>query len=173
MLSAIVAIDNNNGIGKDNDLLYSHKLDMKRFVEKTRGKTVIMGYKTWLSLKKPFLPGRRNVVLFDAEGPDDIPDIFYNALIQVDDIEKLTWATPLHFIKNIRAYRDSEEEFIIMGGANIYDRFYPYLDKLYLTIFDRFEEADKFFPKINWNRWDIYFSDYPEEDVLFLDMTRK
>lgn len=173
MLSAIVAIDNNNGIGKDNDLLYSHKLDMKRFVEKTKGKTVIMGYKTWLSLKKPFLSGRRNVVLFDAEGPDDIPDIFYNALIQVDDIEKLTWATPLHFIENIRAYRDSEEEFIIMGGANIYDRFYPYLDKLYLTIFDRSEEADKFFPKINWNRWDIYFSDYPEEDVLFLDMTRK
>lgn len=173
MLSAIVAIDNNNGIGKDNDLLYSHKLDMKRFVEKTKGKTVIMGYKTWLSLKKPFLPGRRNVVLFDAEGPDDIPDIFYNALIQVDDIEKLTWATPLHFIENIRAYRDSEEEFIIMGGANIYDKFYPYLDKLYLTIFDRSEEADKFFPKINWNRWDIYFSDYPEEDVLFLDMTRK
>lgn len=173
MLSAIVAIDNNNGIGKDNDLLYSHKLDMKRFVEKTKGKTVIMGYKTWLSLKKPFLPGRRNVVLFDAEGPDDIPDIFYNALIQVDDIEKLTWATPLHFIENIRAYRDSEEEFIIMGGANIYDRFYPYLDKLYLTIFDRSEEADKFFPKINWSRWDIYFSDYPEEDVLFLDMTRK
>ena len=173
MLSAIVAIDNNNGIGKDNDLLYSHKLDMKRFVEKTKDKTVIMGYKTWLSLKKPFLPGRRNVVLFDAEGPDDIPDIFYNALIQVDDIEKLTWATPLHFIENIRAYRDSEEEFIIMGGANIYDRFYPYLDKLYLTIFDRSEEADKFFPKINWNRWDIYFSDYPEEDVLFLDMTRK
>lgn len=173
MLSAIVAIDNNNGIGKDNDLLYSHKLDMKRFVEKTKGKTVIMGYKTWLSLKKPFLPGRRNVVLFDAEGPDDIPDIFYNALIQVDDIEKLTWATPLHFIENIRTYRDSEEEFIIMGGANIYDRFYPYLDKLYLTIFDRSEEADKFFPKINWNRWDIYFSDYPEEDVLFLDMTRK
>lgn len=173
MLSAIVAIDNNNGIGKDNDLLYSHKLDMKRFVEKTKGKTVIMGYKTWLSLKKPFLPGRRNVVLFDAEGPDDIPDIFYNALIQVDDIEKLTWTTPLHFIENIRAYRDSEEEFIVMGGANIYDRFYPYLDKLYLTIFDRSEEADKFFPKINWNRWDIYFSDYPEEDVLFLDMTRK
>ena len=173
MLSAIVAIDNNNGIGKDNDLLYSHKLDMKRFVEKTKGKTVIMGYKTWLSLKKPFLPGRRNVVLFDAEGPDDIPDIFYNALIQVDDIEKLTWTTPLHFIENIRAYRDSEEEFIIMGGANIYDRFYPYLDKLYLTIFDRSEEADKFFPKINWSRWDIYFSDYPEEDVLFLDMTRK
>lgn len=173
MLSAIVAIDNNNGIGKDNDLLYSHKLDMKRFVEKTKGKTVIMGYKTWLSLKRPFLPGRRNVVLFDAEGPDDIPDIFYNALIQVDDIEKLTWATPLHFIENIRAYRDSEEEFIIMGGANVYDRFYPYLDKLYLTIFDRSEEADKFFPKINWNRWDIYFSDYPEEDVLFLDMTRK
>lgn len=173
MLSAIVAIDNNNGIGKDNDLLYSHKLDMKRFVEKTKGKTVIMGYKTWLSLKKPFLPGRRNVVLFDAEGPDDIPDIFYNALIQVDDIEKLTWTTPLHFIENIRAYRDSEEEFIVMGGANIYDRFYPYLDKLYLTIFDRSEEADKFFPEINWNRWDIYFSDYPEEDVLFLDMTRK
>ena len=173
MLSAIVAIDNNNGIGNDNDLLYSHKLDMKRFVEKTKGKTVIMGYKTWLSLKKPFLPGRRNVVLLDAEGPDDIPDIFYNTLIQVDDVKKLTWATPLHFIENIRAYRDSEEEFIIMGGANVYDRFYPYLDKLYLTIFDRSEEADKFFPKINWNRWDIYFSDYPEEDVLFLDMTRK
>lgn len=173
MLSAIVAIDNNNGIGKDNDLLYSHKLDMKRFVEKTKGKTVVMGYKTWLSLKKPFLPGRRNVVLLNAERPNDIPDIFYNALIQVDDIEKLTWSTPLRFIENIKAYRDSEEEFIIIGGANIYDKFYPFLDKLYLTIFNRSKEADKFFPKINWDRWNIDFSDYPEEDMLFLDMTRK
>ena len=173
MLSAIVAIDNNNGIGKDNDLLYSHKLDMKRFVEKTKGKTVIMGYKTWVSLKKPFLPGRKNVVLLDAEGPEDIPDIFCDALIEVDDIEKLAWSIPLHFIENIKEYRDSEEEFIIIGGANIYDRFYPFLDRLYLTIFDRAEEADKFFPKINWKRWDIYFSEQPEEGMLFLDMERK
>lgn len=173
MLSAIVAIDNNNGIGKDNDLLYSHKLDMKRFVEKTKGKTVVMGYKTWLSLRKPFLPGRKNVVLFDADGPEDIPDIFYNALVQVDDIEKLAWSTPLHFIENIKTYRDSEEEFIIIGGARIYDIFYPFLDRLYLTIFDRNEEADRFFPKINWKRWDIYFSEQLEEDMLFLDMERK
>ena len=173
MLSAIVAIDNNNGIGKDNNLLYSHELDMKRFVEKTKGKTVIMGYKTWLSLKKPFLPGRKNVVLFDVEGPENIPDIFYNTLIQVDDIEKLAWSTPLHFIENIKTYRDSEEEFIIIGGARIYDMFYPFLDRLYLTIFDRNEEADRFFPKINWKRWDIYFSEQPEEGMLFLDMKRK
>jgi len=104
MLSAIVAIDNNNGIGKDNDLLYSNKLDMKRFVEKTKGKTVVMGYKTWISLKKPFLSGRKNVVLLNVEGSEDIPDIFYDALVDVDDIEKLAWTTPLRFIENIKDY---------------------------------------------------------------------
>ena len=173
MLSAIVAIDNNNGIGKDNDLLYSHKLDMKRFIEKTKGKTVVMGYKTWVSLKKPFLPNRRNIVLFNAEAPSDIPDDFYKALIEVDDKSILAWATTEDFIGKIREYRESEDEYIVMGGAAIYDKFYPYLDKLYITIFDRSEEADRFFPKINWDRWDINYSDYPEEDVLFLDMTRK
>ena len=94
-------------------------------------------------------------------------------MVQVDDIEKLAWSTPLHFIENIKTYRDSEEEFIIIGGARIYDMFYPFLDRLYLTIFDRNEEADRFFPKINWKRWDIYFSEQPEEGMLFLDMERK
>ena len=62
-LSIIVAIAKNNGIGKDNQLLYWLPNDLKRFKALTTGHTVIMGRKTFDSLPKGALPNRRNIVL--------------------------------------------------------------------------------------------------------------
>jgi dihydrofolate reductase len=61
-LSVIVAVAENNAIGKDNRLLWHISEDLKYFKRITNGCPVIMGHKTWLSIGKP-LPGRRNIVL--------------------------------------------------------------------------------------------------------------
>jgi len=65
MISIIVAVSDDWGIGKDNELLWHISEDLKRFKRLTTGKTVIMGKKTWYSLPKRPLPERRNIVLTD------------------------------------------------------------------------------------------------------------
>ena len=63
MLSIIVAINKNGGIGFENKLLYWLPNDLKRFKALTTGHTIIMGRKTFESLPKGALPNRRNIVL--------------------------------------------------------------------------------------------------------------
>ena len=66
ILSIIVVIDQNRGIGKDNKLLVSLPMDLKRFKKLTMGHPVIMGRKTYesiLNYAKGSLPGRTNIVI--------------------------------------------------------------------------------------------------------------
>ena len=63
MISIIVAINKNNGIGYKNELLYWLPNDLKRFKTLTTGHTIIMGRKTFESLPKGALPNRR-ILLF-------------------------------------------------------------------------------------------------------------
>src|SRR4030042_2288994 len=68
-ISIIVAIAENDAIGKENKLLWNISADMKRFKQITEGHTVIMGKKTFFSLPKRPLANRRNIVISDD--PDD------------------------------------------------------------------------------------------------------
>ena len=68
-MKIIVAISENNAIGKAGDLLCHLPNDLKHFKELTTGATVVMGKKTFFSLPRRPLPNRRNIVLTrDAEG---------------------------------------------------------------------------------------------------------
>ncbi len=64
-ISIIVAIAENNGIGKNNDLLWHISADLKRFKQITLDHTVIMGKNTYLSLPVRPLKNRRNIVITD------------------------------------------------------------------------------------------------------------
>ena len=68
MISIIVAVSENLGIGRNNELLWHISEDLKRFKKLTFGKTVIMGKKTWESLPRRPLQGRKNIVLTDIPG---------------------------------------------------------------------------------------------------------
>ena len=63
MIAAIVAVDGNNGIGFDGELLERIPEDMRRFKELTKGEVVIMGRKTWESLPVQPLPERDNLII--------------------------------------------------------------------------------------------------------------
>ena len=110
-LTIIVAMDENNLIGKDNSLPWHLPADLKYFKQQTLNKTILMGRKTCESL--PFvLPQRRNVVLtrnveFTREG--------------------------FEIIHKLDSINDYEGEVMIIGGAMIYKLLMPYVNKLLIT----------------------------------------
>ena len=99
MVKLIVAIDLQGNIGRNNDLLFHMKEDMKFFREKTTNNIVVMGYNTWLSLNEKKLPNRENIVLTDEIMPN---------VITSNDIFKV-----------INSYKDDDRDIYIIGGAYV------------------------------------------------------
>ena len=136
MISIIVAVSEDNGIGKDNELLWHIPEDLRRFKNLTFGQCVIMGKKTWESLPKKPLPGRKNVVLTDD--PDEVLDLCITAYSIEDALDKCK----------------QDEEIFIIGGGSIYRQFMPVADRLYITHVHRQTPADTFFPEIDPLIWE-------------------
>lgn len=135
-ISMIVAIDENNAIGKDNKMLCHLPNDLKYFKSVTQGHTVIMGRNTYESLPNGALPNRRNIVL--SRKPD----------LRIDKCEVFS------SLGNAKKAFDGEEEVFIIGGATLYNECIKDADKLYITyIHNAFNEADTFFPEIDLNIW--------------------
>jgi dihydrofolate reductase len=137
MISLIAALAKNRAIGKDNQLLWHLPEDMRHFRETTRGKTVIMGRKTWESLPAAFrpLPGRRNIVVtrdrhYLAEG-----------------------ATLAHTLAEAIAAAGNDDETFIIGGAELYRQALPLAQRLYLTEISQAYEGDVFFPVLPAAEW--------------------
>jgi len=135
-ISIIVAIAENNAIGKNNELLWNLPEDLKRFKHITTGHTVIMGRRTFLSLPKGALPNRRNMVISDVKG-----ETFPNCEM-VSSVEEAV------------SLCDEKEESFIIGGGMVYRQFLPHARRLYITRVHKEFEADTFFPEINFDEWD-------------------
>ncbi len=139
MFSIIVAVCNNNVIGGNNKLLWHISEDLKRFKNITTGHTIIMGRKTFESLKKP-LPNRHHIILTR----DKNYKVDSNQVTVVNDIETI-----------MKTYENSGSEIFIIGGGEIYNLFLPYCDKLYLTKVNKDFEGDTYFPEINYDEWTV------------------
>ncbi|MGM0845419.1 MAG: dihydrofolate reductase [Bacillota bacterium] len=137
MISFVWAMDENGVIGYENKLPWRLPEDLKFFKETTMGHPIVMGRKTYKSIGKP-LPGRENIILtrdasFEAEG-----------CIIFHEIEEV-----LHYAE------EREVEVMVTGGAEIFKKFIPYADKLYVTrIYDTFE-GDTYFPELNWDEYEL------------------
>jgi dihydrofolate reductase len=137
MISIIVAVSDDWGIGKDNELLWHIPEDLKRFKRLTMGKCVIMGKKTWESLPKRPLQGRKNIVLTDI--PDECIDCSITAYSIEDALSKC----------------GTDEEVFVIGGGSVYRQFMPVADRLYITHVHKKALADIYFPKIDRRKWKI------------------
>lgn len=137
MISIIVAVSEDWGIGKDNELLWHISEDLKRFKKLTSGNTVIMGKRTWESLPRKPLPGRMNIVLTDD--PDETIKDAVTAYSLQDSLDKC----------------DTNKEIFIIGGGSIYRQFMPMADRLFITHVHRKAPADIYFPEIDLNVWKI------------------
>lgn len=136
-LSIIAAVGQNNELGKNNDLIWRFKNDMKFFKETTMGHHMIMGRKTFESLPK-LLDGRKHLVLTRSQlqFPEEV-DVYKSVEEFLD------------------AYKDCEEEVFDIGGATIYKELLDYANKLYLTEIDAEDkEADVYFPNFDKENFD-------------------
>jgi len=136
MLSIIVAKAKNNIIGKDNNLIWSLKEDLKFFKETTTGHKIVMGYNTFKSLPK-LLPNREHLVLTHKDLKIDGIKVF-------NDFKALT-----EYLESL------DEEIYIIGGSAIYKLFIDYADELILTeINAECLDADAYFPNFNKDKYD-------------------
>jgi dihydrofolate reductase len=126
----IVAIDRNLAIGKDGKLPWHYSADMKFFKETTIGNTVVMGSRTWLTLKGP-LKDRTNVVLSRN------PKIMSNdSIIIMRDVDSV-----------IELSNEQDAHLFVIGGAKVYEAFLPYIQRWVVTEVPlSVEGADTFMP---------------------------
>jgi len=137
MLSLIAAVARNRVIGKDNQLLWHLPGDMHHFRETTRGKTVIMGRKTWESLPEKFrpLPGRQNIV------------------VSRDPAYVAPGATLAASLEDAMKQVETSDEAFVIGGADLYRQALPFAEHLYLTELTADFEGDTSFPEVAPADW--------------------
>lgn len=140
MLSLIVARAANGCIGRDNKLPWYLPNDLKYFKRVTLGKPIIMGRKTWESLKGP-LPGRTNIVI--TRQPDYIAD-GAKVVSSLDDAIRVA--------ENV-ALIDGIDEAVVIGGAEIYAQALEKVARLYVTEVHADVDGDAFFPTYAQESW--------------------
>ena len=134
MISLIASIGKNNEIGKNGDLVWHIKEDMKFFKNTTINHIVVMGFNTYKSLPGP-LKDREMIVLSKHNNIDGIKII-------------------RNYKEIVDKYKDSEIEVFIIGGATLYEIYMEYAKRMYLTEIDATcKDADVFFPSFNRNDW--------------------
>lgn len=135
----IVAIADNNAIGKDNALLWHISEDLKFFRSTTVGCPVIMGRKTYESIGRP-LPKRLNIIV--SRKGYDAPE----GVAVVDSIEKGYEI----------AQEQGAEKCFVIGGGQIYAQAMQIADEMVIThVHTVIEEADTFFPQIDPAVWTV------------------
>jgi dihydrofolate reductase len=139
-INLIVALDDDNLIGNNNELPWHFKKDLKYFKETTEGNIVVMGRKTYESIGREGLPERDNIVLTNRG---------VSRVATLRDDYSLFFTDSIEYILQLRDYR----EVFIIGGATIYEQFLPYADKLYVTrVMGKFE-GDTYFPDVDYREW--------------------
>ncbi|MGO4572423.1 dihydrofolate reductase [Microvirga sp. 2TAF3] len=165
-LILVVAVAENGVIGRDNQLLWRLRTDLKRFRELTWSKPMIMGRKTFQSIGKP-LPGRETIVLtrdpdFSAEGAH----------------VARSWDEAVA-LGSVLAERMGADAVAVVGGAEIYALALPQVKTIYLTQVHAAPEGDAIFPALDRSGFrEIQRSDHPkgaddEHPFTFIDLERR
>jgi dihydrofolate reductase len=165
-LIIVVAVAENGVIGRDNQLLWRIKTDLRRFRDLTWGKPMIMGRKTFQSIGKP-LPGRETIVLtrdpgFSAEGVR-VAHSWDEAVALGSSVAKLMEA----------------DAVAVVGGAEIYALALPHVQRLFLTEVKAAPEGDAVFPSYHRSDFrEIRRVDHPkaaddEHPFTFIDLERR
>ena len=134
----IVAISDNNAIGRNNELLWHISADLKFFRRQTLGWPVIMGRKTFESIRRA-LPGRVNVVISRGFSTGEEVEIAGS----LDEAFAIAESTNL-------------EKCFVMGGGQIYSLALSQADRLIVThVHTVIDDADTFFPSIDPSEWTV------------------
>jgi len=151
IISFVVAASENNVIGKNNELLWHLPNDMKFFKNTTWAMPVIMGRKTFESLKRKPLAGRSNIILTSRKE------------LQAADGSSIAVADSPEQSIALARETDCKEAFVI-GGGEVYKAFMPLVNKIYLTRVHAQLDGDTYLPEIDWDQWERRFSHHFSAD---------
>ena len=153
MISAIVAVDNNWGIGYNGNLLEHIPEDLKHFKTITTNHTVVMGSKTWDSLPKKPLLNRINIIISNKGNL-----LLENGAIRLK-LEDL--------LQNITDFKD---DVFVIGGGSIYNQLLPFCKRVYVTkIYKNYDNVDTYFPNLDkLNEWSSTICGQP---LIYNDLT--
>jgi len=135
-LAFILAMDEKNGIGYQNQLPWHLPEDLKHFKEITLGKPVLMGRKTYISIGRP-LPGRKNVIItrdqnFTAPGCE----VYHSPSVALSTLQDF-------------------DEVMVIGGADLFKQLMSQADRIYLTRIHATFVADVYFTAWDEKNWHI------------------
>ena len=136
MISLIVALSENNVIGKEGSIPWCMPADLAHFKQTTMGHSIVMGRKTHESIGRT-LPGRHNVVITRQKN--------YQAAEGCVVVNSIEEALSLPKVK-------ADSEIFIICGAEIYNHAMPLADRIYLTRIHTEMAGDKFF-KFDESQW--------------------
>ena len=153
-ITLIAAVGRDGAIGRDGQLIWHNRDDMRHFRERTMGRPVIMGRATFESLPAA-LPGRRNIVIthrpeYRPEGAETAPSLKAAIAMCADDAEVM-----------------------IIGGGQVYAQAMPIATRLEITEVDAdTPDADTHFPAIVPEQWKLDNADR-RQGYAFLCYTRR
>jgi dihydrofolate reductase len=157
MIKAILACDQEWGIGKNGALPWPHNsADLKWFKQHTNNSTIVMGRKTWESLPVKPLPNRENIVVTSGliKGPDVVVDMrsFYKILTQIK-FQKDVW---------------------IIGGAQLVEHCLDVIDEFYLSRIEGVYNCDTFLPAdLIMDNFNLYDAEETDSDLYIEKWARK
>lgn len=132
---AIACVDEDWGIGYQNQLLFHLKRDLRHFQELTTSHNVIMGRNTWESLPNKPLKNRKNIV------------ISKKYTINGSDVKNTIFVDSLYSLKHLL---NENEIYFVIGGGSLYNQLLPYCEKAYITyVHKKAEFKDAYFPNLN------------------------
>lgn len=132
-MNLIVAVDQNWGIGNNNELLIRIPADQKYFREMTSGNVVVLGRKTMDSFPNGMpLKNRTNIMLTKENREPRGEEIICHSVEET--------------LKELEKY--PTESIYIIGGDSIYRQFLEYCDTAYVTKINHTYNADAFFPNL-------------------------
>ncbi|MDQ6989830.1 MAG: dihydrofolate reductase [Mariprofundaceae bacterium] len=135
MISLIWAMDEQRLIGANNQMPWHLPADMQWFRQHTTAKNILMGRKTFASLGKP-LPKRHNIILSRQQG------------LHIEGCEVITDIQDI-----ISRFSDSDDELMVIGGAEIYALMLPFSQRLYCTHVLHQFQGDTWFPDFEMSDW--------------------
>ncbi len=156
IISLVAAASDNNVIGKDNWMPWDLPAELAHFRAYTRGKTVIMGRKTYDSVGRP-MPNRHNIIVSRNT----------NLVIPgVDVVSSIEFALDL-------AKKDPVEEICVIGGEQVYRSAMLYANRIVLSrIHTVIEGGEAFFPDVDWSQWtEISREEHPADPENALPYT--
>lgn len=147
-ITMVVAASENNVIGVHNQLPWHLPDDLKFFKQRTLGKPVLMGRKTFESMGRA-LPGRLNIVLSRQE-----------PVLPAGVLHFRSGKDALHFLESQGA-----EEVCIIGGGVVFGEWLDHADQIFLTrVHTLLSEGEAFFPELPVSDWVRVWSEYHEAD---------